>query len=242
MSLERLKLTDSWEQDNKIMEAHIKRLATPGVQLQILEAGCGQAWPLDLSGVDYSLTGLDIDKDALEIRVNKIQDLHKGIVGDLRTADFPDASFDVIYCSFVLEHVPGAETVMHNFKQWIKPGGIIILRIPDPESVHGVITRVTPHWFHVLYYRLVLRRRNAGQPGYGPYPVHYDSVIWRSGIHGFCNKNGLVVLAEYGDAYIEPGRGLLKGLINVFKKITSLLSLGHFDHRHTNLMYVIQKQ
>ena len=37
-----------------------------GRELQILEAGCGRKWPIDLSGVRYRLTGVDLDAKALE--------------------------------------------------------------------------------------------------------------------------------------------------------------------------------
>jgi SAM-dependent methyltransferase len=238
----RLELVSSWERNNEIMESHIRNIAPPGRQLQILEAGCGQAWPIDLRGVDYVLTGLDLDKTALDLRLNNSKDLHKAIVGDLRTVTLPEASFDVIYSSFVLEHIAGAESVMHSFRQWIKPGGIIVLRVPDPQSVQGFVTRVTPHWFHVLYYRLVLKQPLAGTAGYAPYPVHYDPVIWRDGMKEFCQRNGLKILAEYGDGYLKPGKGLVKGIISAVKRAVSALSLGRLDYRHTNLLYILQRE
>jgi len=242
MSTQKLMLADSWDQENRIIETEIKRIAASGRQLRILEAGCGQEWPLSLREVDYTLTGLDLDKDALEIRLNSKRDLHTAVVGDLRTAEFAEASFDVIYSAFVLEHIAGAETVLRNFKKWLRSGGIIVLRLPNPESVHGFITRVTPHWFHVLFYRHVLQLKNAGQPGYGPYPVHYDAVIWRKGIKRLRINNGLVILAENGDGYIKPGQGLVKVFVGLFKKVIKWLSLGRLDDSHTNLLYVIQKQ
>ena len=242
MSSVNLKLTESWEQDTELMEAQIRRLSSSGRTLQILEAGCGQAWPLGLGGVDYVLTGLDFDKDALEIRLNTSKDLHKAIVGDLRTAEFPEASFDVIFNSFVLEHVSGAEAVMKNFVKWLRPGGIILLRIPDPQSVHGFMTRVTPHWFHVLYYRYVLNQKKAGMPGHAPYPVHYDRVLWRDHFAGFCLTNNLTIISEYGDGYIQSGRGIAKVLIAAFKRCVNIISLGRLDHRHTNLLYILERK
>ena len=236
-----LKLLDSWEQVNHVMEDHIRKLWQPSSHIKILEAGCGQRWPLNLSGIDFHLTGLDIDGDALNIRLEKSKDLQKAVVGDLRKDVLDRESFDVVYCSFVLEHVSGAETALLNFVNWVKPGGIIILRIPDPESVHGFATRVTPHWFHVLYYRLVLKLENAGKPGHGPYPTYYDPVIWRAGMSEFCKKSNLPLVAEYGFSHIIPGRNVVTRLMGIFRFCVSLMSLGHLGHRHNNLLYIIQK-
>jgi hypothetical protein len=33
--------------------------------IKILEGGCGRKWPVDLSGVTYHLTGIDLDEHAL---------------------------------------------------------------------------------------------------------------------------------------------------------------------------------
>lgn len=241
MSRDSLQLISSWEESNKIMEDHIKELEIPGQQLQILEAGCGQRWPLDLTGCNYMLTGIDLDKNALEIRLNSEKDLDKAVVGNLRTAEFDDATFDVIFCSFVLEHISGAERVMSNFRKWLKPGGIIILRVPGPESVQGFVTRSTPHWFHVLYYRRVLKCENAGKAGYAPYPVFYDRVIWRRGMMEYCARCGLNIMSTYGAGYAKSGSGVVKPLISIFKMLMNILSFGYLSHRHTDLLYIIQR-
>lgn len=50
---------------------------------------------------------------------------------------------------------------MKNFVTWVKPNGIIIIKIPDPYSVRGFVTRNTPFWFHVLYYRIFHRTKKG---------------------------------------------------------------------------------
>ena len=239
---ERLELTSSWSHENKIIENHIREKAVAGEILQILEAGCGQKWSLNLDGIQYILTGVDLDKAALEIRKSTLKDLQETIEGDLRSVTLKENHYDVIYCSYVLEHIEGAEQVLNNFIKWLKPGGTIVLLIPDPDSVQGFITRVTPHWFHIFYYRSVLGNPNAGKDGYAPYPVHYDPVVSRKGIHQFCRRNNLTVLAEYGDGYIRPGKGGVRLLIHTLKQVISALSFGLLSYRHTNLLYILQKQ
>jgi len=223
------------------VEQRIRQKAR-GKPLQILEAGCGRKWPLNLEGTSYKLTAVDIDRDALEARKIKVRDVDDVMVGDLRTSDlFPARSFDVIYNSFVLEHIEGAEGVLDNFLAWLAPGGLLILRIPDRDSVYGLLTRCTPFWLHVLYKRYVQGKRDAGRPGHGPYPTSYDEVVSRRGIHHYCSDHGCVVQHESGFSGYLPKSPLVHGLANVSVKSIAALSLGRFDWRYNNLTFVIEK-
>jgi len=147
--LYKVKLIENRDEEKKLLAKCIRQMARSGYPLNILEAGCGRQWPLDQHGVLFTLTGVDINEDALEYR--KANDLHKAIVGDLRTINIEECEYDVIYSSFVFEHIDGAEHVLNNFMRWLKPGGILIIKVPDRNSVHGFITRVTPFWFHIFY-------------------------------------------------------------------------------------------
>ncbi len=238
-----LELMENRKLMNEKIENLIKGQASENRDMHILEAGCGKHWPFQLNEIQYILTGIDMDKAALNIRMNVVSDLHEAIEGNLCTVDLSKDKFDVIYCSYVLEHVEKADMVMKNFVKWTKPNGIIIIKVPDPYSVQGYITRVTPHWFHVFYYRFLGRRKNAGKPGYAPYPTYYNPVISRSGMHSFCKEEGSNVLleAEFGDGFIRPGHGVVKIMIHIFKRVINILSIGTLSSRHTNLLYVLRK-
>lgn len=235
-----LPLSPNVEMENRLIEDAIRRQARDGRTLQILEAGCGQRWSLNMKGINYVLTGVDLDRDALNIRKNVEKDLHEGIHGDLRTVDLGGRKFDVIYCAFVLEHVADAEQVLRRFVEWLRPNGVIVLTIPDPLSAHGFVTRFSPHWLHVLYYRWVQGYKDAGKPGCPPYPVEYDPIVSRGGIKEFCAAHGLSVEVELGDGYIRPGRGLMKVAVASAKMALHLVSFGRLSHRHTNLLYMLR--
>jgi hypothetical protein len=65
--LKPLPLTTSWHQETQLLADWIKRKASVSAPLQILEAGCGQRWDLNLNGTQYLLTGVDLDEAALRI-------------------------------------------------------------------------------------------------------------------------------------------------------------------------------
>ena len=49
---------------------------------------------------------------------------------DVMDIQYPDASFDVIYCCHVLEHVPDDRKAMREFARVLKPGGWAVLQVP----------------------------------------------------------------------------------------------------------------
>jgi SAM-dependent methyltransferase len=236
-----LKLFNSQAEQTRLIREHIAALAAGGGELQILEAGCGNSWSIDLDGVAYRLTGVDLDKDALDLRVNVKKDLHEMIHADLRTVDLGQRQFDVVYNSFVLEHIKGAEGVLDRFVKWLRPGGKLILLIPDPQSAYGFATKMTPHWFHVLFYRFALGKATAGKPGYAPYATYYDPVVSRHGIHAYCKQRGLAINAEFGDGFWKPGKGLAQKATSLVKRLISLVSGGALSEKHTYLVYVISR-
>lgn len=211
-------------------------------QLRFLEAGCGQRWYLDLKGMNYHLTGIDLSQEALDIRVHQQHDLDEAIQGDLREVTLADQSYDLIYCAYVLEHIDGAEAVLDRFFQWLKPKGLLILMIPNRDSIHGFVTRITPFWFHVWFYRYILRYSDAGKPGHMPFHTFHDPIVSRRGIQSYCQQHGYLIQLEYGlsldpeKVYKVPGPAF-----NLLAKSIEQISGGSLTGDHVNLVYVIEK-
>jgi SAM-dependent methyltransferase len=203
--------------------------------IRIIEAGCGRLWPKELANPTAVLIGVDTDAAALALR----KDLTETHLADIRTITLPSGQADVVYSSYVLEHVDGAERALSNFVDWVKPGGIIILRIPDRDSAYGFLTRVTPHWVHIAYYKYIVGYKHAGKPGFGPYPTFHEPVISRRGLRAFCAAHGCDVLHELRINYYLRGKSIaLKKLIAMS---VSALSLGALSWRHNNLCVIIRK-
>jgi SAM-dependent methyltransferase len=207
----------------------------------ILEAGCGRLWPIKLD-IPYTLTGIDLDPEALRSRLEEVGDLDKAIVGDIRnTSIVQDGTCDVIYSAFLLEHVKGAEAALSNFSDWLRPNGVMLLRFPDPSSVYGWMAKKSPHFLHVWYYRYILRRHEAGRPGHAPYPTTYDRILDRANLHKFIKRHGLVIEEEVGTSFINNNPGYMWKVINTGIRWVSLVSNKRLTSEYNDLAYIIRK-
>jgi SAM-dependent methyltransferase len=68
-------------------------------------------------------------------------------VGDVPEAPFGPDSFDVITCFDVLEHVYEPRQVMAKVGEWLKPGGIFYVLVPNVDSAEA---RVFGSYWHGL--------------------------------------------------------------------------------------------
>ena len=208
--------------------------------IDILEAGCGRFWECRDLKFHYRLTGIDLDAEALRLRKERARDLHVAIHGDLTTVEIAPASFDVIHSSYVLEHVSGVESLINNFCRWLRPGGLLCIRVPDGDSAFGTIKRATPHWFHVLYHRWILGHENAGKPGSLPYRTYFDPAVSLDGMERFAHLSGLEPVRRYRTAVPRlPG---LRGLaVRAAVGAVHVLSLGHRTAAHHDLTFILRK-
>ncbi len=111
---------------------------------RILEIGAGTGWQArELSARGYDVAAIDIPtSNHGKARIWPIVDF------DGRHIPFPDASFDVIYSSNVLEHVEDIETLNHEMARVLKPGG---------HAVHYVPTSAWRAWSLAAFYPALLR-------------------------------------------------------------------------------------
>ena len=58
------------------------------------------------------------------------------LFSDITAIPAPDASFDAIICSEVLEHVPEPTHALDEFTRLLRPGGVMILTAPFFSNVH----------------------------------------------------------------------------------------------------------
>ena len=64
-----------------------------------------------------------------------LYDLNAMVAMDISNIQYPDASFDVIYCSHVLEHVPDDRLAMQELRRVIKDDGWAVIIVPIVSDV-----------------------------------------------------------------------------------------------------------
>jgi SAM-dependent methyltransferase len=216
----------------------------PAGELSIYEAGGGSTSFLSLDLLRRArVTVVDIDAD--QLRNNDYA--QEKILGDIQTCRFPRETFDLITCYNVLEHVPDVGAALKGFCGTLKRGGLILIGAPNPRSLSGVVTKYTPHWFHVWYYRHVKGDKLAGLPGQPPFPIFYHPLVALPNLQAFAVAHGLEVL--YRKAYESPRfpemrarTPLLAAALDMLSSVLNVFLRKQLDVRHGDYHVILRKR
>lgn len=209
-----------------------------GRTIDVVEAGCGRAWVLGPIADDVRIAGIDLDAEALRVRVEETRDLDVAIHGDLMTVEVGDGSVDLVFSCYVLEHLEQPDVALDRFFDWLRPGGLCALIIPDRDTAKGFATRFSPYLVHVWYYRWVKGYRTAGKPGHVPYRTFYKRVVCRKGLRAYAEARGHKVVAEVPIRMQRADDGVLT---TVASRIIKVLSLGRYRDDYCNFALVMAK-
>jgi 2-polyprenyl-3-methyl-5-hydroxy-6-metoxy-1,4-benzoquinol methylase len=205
--------------------------------VRLLEAGCGSASKLNFPG-QVQLVGIDISEK--QLARNTV--LHEKIAGDVQSYEFPLDSFDAIICWDVLEHLSQPELALRRFAHAIKPGGLVILKLPNVLSLKGLVTKFLPHTFHVLTYRYIYGKKNAGKNDTAPFKTYLRFRISAGAIRKKGAQLGLQTVysatEDVADTWLQRKR-VLHFFYVTLKKILLALSLGRIGD--SELIIVLKK-
>ena len=94
----------------------------------VLDVGCGGGILSEsMAHYEASVTGIDLAKKSL--KVAQLHSLESGVIVNYRCVAVEDlaaeapASFDVVTCMEMLEHVPDPQSIVRACAQLVKPGG-----------------------------------------------------------------------------------------------------------------------
>jgi len=136
-----------WSQDTyfrHVLSQRIKATLGDKKNLRLLDIGCGAKPYKDLFAKNVSeYIGIDIEYGRA---VNYVYD---GVV-----IPFEDNSFDVVFCTSVLEHAEQPWVIVNEAYRVLKPGGTVIFTAPFHYDVHSAPTdywRFTSHGLRLLF-------------------------------------------------------------------------------------------
>ena len=84
--------------------------------------------------------GIEPSKGLVELSINNFR-LNNIKHSTVEEAEYPNNHFDLIHFWHVLEHVLDPKKVLDNIYNWLKPGGMVNLGTPSPDSI---ITKIYP--------------------------------------------------------------------------------------------------
>jgi SAM-dependent methyltransferase len=200
----------------------------------VLEAGCGSGSRFEF-GSKATVFGIDISLNQLQN--NKV--LHHRILGDIQELNFRPASFDVIVCWDVLEHLQRPETALLNFFHTLSNEGILIIGIPNIMSLKGMFTKLTPNNFHRWVYKKIYKYDNT------PFPSYHQWKIAPKFLLNIADDKGIYVFwSHFSDRWIKflKKRSLFLYYIYYTLGISvKLITLGKVKFRKTEFMIIYKK-
>lgn len=134
----------------------------------LLDLGCSSGSFLEsLKDDGWKLHGIEMSTQCAKIAEAKTG--AQVFVGHILDATFPRESFDAITCFDVLEHLYEPKRVMAHVGEWLKPGGIFYVLVPNIDSAearafgsywHGL--ELPRHLFHYSPPALKFLAESAG--------------------------------------------------------------------------------
>ncbi|WP_206365512.1 class I SAM-dependent methyltransferase [Siculibacillus lacustris] len=118
----------------------------------VLDVGCGQGLALRLFARDGLVaTGIALGEDVAVCRAagHDVREM------DLHYLDFPDASFDMVWCRHAIEHSIMPFFTLSEIFRVMKPGGVGYVEVPSPDTASG--HENNPNHYSVLGHRMWLR-------------------------------------------------------------------------------------
>jgi ubiquinone/menaquinone biosynthesis C-methylase UbiE len=146
--------------------ALVQTAAAPDARVLNLGAGPGTNDPrCTVKGKFAEVVGADIDPVVLQN-----PEVDRSVVTDGMTLPFPDASFDMAFSDFVLEHVEKPTAFLKEVHRVLKPGSSYVFRTPNMYHYVAIASRLTPHRMHKL---LANRMRRLAEDEHEPWPTYY---------------------------------------------------------------------
>ena len=110
---------------------------------RLLDVGCATGIFLDgMRTLGWQVAGVEPTASAVEYaRTRFALDVFEG---RLEEAPFADHSFDVITLWDVLEHVHEPKQVLAKIHQLLRPGGLLVMSLPNPDSIEARL--LGPYW------------------------------------------------------------------------------------------------
>lgn len=139
---------------------------------RLLDIGCGGGTLLgEMSRLGWDVWGIEPDAGlarSVATRLSLSDD--RIFAGTAEAADFPSGWFDLVTMSHVLEHLHDPASVLCKVYQWLRPGGLLRIWVPNIDSFES---RAFGRWWfgldiprHLYHYNPSTLRRLLARCGF----------------------------------------------------------------------------
>jgi ubiquinone/menaquinone biosynthesis C-methylase UbiE len=148
-------MNPGYKHSGSIYEGLVKRCLNP--EARVLDAGCGRGGVIELYTERVRQTvGLDTDLSSLQ----EHRCLKQRVVGSLANMPFPGEFFDVVLCSWVVEHLEEPEAVFREMARVLKKRGYLLLLTPNAWGYVILVNRLIPAPLHRWLVRAIYGRQS----------------------------------------------------------------------------------
>ena len=143
------------------MGTRVRKLGRPRPGARLLDIGCGRG--------DFILAARRRGWDVVGVEQsqNPVMDMRAQLALTVLTpealAETPDASFDAVTLWHVLEHLPEPRTQLAQIHRLLRPGGQLVIEVPNYGGWHGRFGRAAWHHLDVPRHLLHFDRTSLGR-------------------------------------------------------------------------------
>ncbi len=148
------KIKPSWNDSSKLYYDLLN--SSVNSETKILDVGCGHGDFLKTIH-DKTIHSYGIDPDEQALGKNKF--IKNKIVGSVEKLPFEDNFFDLVFSSWVLEHLPDPKSAFSEIFRVLKPNGKVIFLTPNVWNYNVWIIRLIPERFHEFFTKKLYNRQ-----------------------------------------------------------------------------------
>lgn len=180
---------------------------------RVLDAGCGRGGVIELYWEEVR-QAVGVDTDLASLTDHRC--LTQLVQGSLAELPFPAACFDLVVCSWVVEHLSRPDAVFKELARVLRPGGHLVLLAPNAWNYVTLVQRMVPGRFQRW-----LARRIYGRDEKDTFGLAYKANTRRA-LDGKLARAGLVNEEFHlvGDPSYVAGNDLLFRLAMHWERVT----------------------
>jgi 2-polyprenyl-3-methyl-5-hydroxy-6-metoxy-1,4-benzoquinol methylase len=116
----------------------------PSRQAKLLDVGCNSGVLVEkLQRRGYDAWGTDISKEAID--AGKLRGVRNLMIAEGDRQPFEDGTFDCVLALDVIEHIEKDGDALIEFRRLLKPGGLLVVKVPAFMFMWGLQDEVAHH-------------------------------------------------------------------------------------------------